>query len=387
MFHRIVTPLKTNSFFLFGGRGTGKSTFLRSYLPSEKTLWVDLLDSKEEDRLRLNPDALHHEIIQKQNQLEWVVIDEVQKLPRLLDEVHRLIESTSVKFALTGSSARKLKRGAANLLAGRAFVNHMYPLTHVEMGDAFVLKDALKFGTLPKITQLSAELERGSFLESYALTYLKEEVWAEQIVRQLDTFRRFLDVAAQANGAILNYSNIARDVGCDTKTAQSYFQILEDTLLGYFLPAYHKSVRKQQRQAPKFYFFDSGVVRALTHTLTMDLPESTYAFGRAFEHWVILEAHRLNAYYRKDFRFYYLRTKDDVEIDLIVERPGRPPALVEIKSTDRVDEWDTRNVSRFLKDMTAEGFCLSRDPVAKKIGDVHALEWREGLKALGLGAV
>jgi predicted AAA+ superfamily ATPase len=382
MFHRLITPLKTNSFFLFGARGTGKSTFLRHYLQGRFSLWIDLLDPKQEDQYRLHPGELSDQVLAAKQ--DWVVIDEIQKIPRLLDVVHQLIESTSTRFALTGSSARKLKRGSANLLAGRAFVNHLFPLTHVEMGAAFDLVNALQWGTLPKVTQLSQNVERSAFLESYALTYLKEEVWVEHIIRQLDPFRKFLEIAAQSNGKILNYSNIARDVGCDTKTVQSYFQILEDTLLGFFLPAYHVSIRKQQRQAPKFYFFDTGIVRALTRTLTLQLLPSTFAFGCAFEHWIILEAMRLNDYHKKDYRFHYLRTKDDVEVDLVVDRPGQPPALVEIKSAEHVDERDTRDVEHFLKDMKAEGFCLSRDPVAKKIGSVHALEWREGVKAMGV---
>lgn len=380
MFHRLISPLKTNSFFLFGARGTGKSTFLQHYLREQRPLWIDLLDPKQEDRYRLHPEDLQSAVLTAKH--EWVVIDEVQKIPRLLDVVHKLIESTSARFALTGSSAHKLKHGSANLLAGRAFVNHLFPLTHVEMGDNFDLVHALKWGTLPKVTQFSQDPERIAFLESYALTYLKEEIWAEHVIRQLDPFRKFLEIAAQSNGKILNYSNIARDVGCDTKTAQSYFQILEDTLLGFFLPAYHVSIRKQQRQAPKFYLFDTGVCRALNRTLTLDLLPSTFAFGCAFEHWVILEAMRLNDYYKKDFRFYYLRTKDDVEVDLIVDRPGLPPALVEIKSAEHVDDRDVREVAHFLKDLKGEGYCLSRDTVAKKIGEVHALEWREGLKAI-----
>ncbi len=384
MFHRILNPLKSNSFYLFGARGTGKSTFLQGYFQEQDPLWVDLLDPRQEERLSLHPGSLHDQIIAQKDTLKWVVIDEIQKVPRLLDVVHRLIESTSVRFALTGSSARKLKHGSANLLAGRAFVNNLFPLTHVEMGDAFDLTQALKWGTLPRVTQLTQNAERQAFLESYALVYLKEEIWAEHIIRKLDPFRKFLEIAAQSNGSILNFTNIARDVGCDTKTVQSYFQILEDTLLGFYLPAYHVSIRKQQRQSPKFYFFDTGVVRALMHTLTLDLPPSTYAFGRAFEHWVILEAMRLNDYLKKDFRFSYLRTKDDAEVDLVIERPGEKVAIVEIKSSEQVDDRDTRVVAAFLRDIDAEGFCLSRDPIAKKIGDVRALEWREGLKAIGL---
>ena len=388
MFHRLIKPLKSNSFFLFGPRGAGKTTFLRHFFDPDTTLWIDLLDPIEEDRLSLHPESLSEQIEAMMGEKEWVVLDEVQKVPRLLDVVHQRIEGGgNIKFALTGSSARKLKRGSANLLAGRAFVYNLYPLTHLEMGDAFDEISALQWGTLPKVVQLNGDEEKMAFLRAYALTYLKEEVWSEQLVRNLDPFRRFLEVAAQCNGEVVNATNIARDVGVDPKTVQSYFTILEDTLLGFLLESHHSSVRKQQIKSPKFYFFDGGVKRALDRTLTQELIPNTYGFGRAFEHFVIGEAIRLGSYLGKDYRFSYLRTKDDAEIDLLVERPGMPTALVEIKSTTRVDERSTKTVERFLKDMPkAKGFCFSRDPIAKKIGAVEALHWREGLRAIGLCA-
>jgi predicted AAA+ superfamily ATPase len=385
MFDRITIPLKTNSFFLFGARGTGKSTFLKTYFLGENVLWFDLLDPEMEDLLERHPKALVEQVAAKKGDLEWVVIDEVQKVPKLLNLVHQLIETSPVKFALTGSSARKLKRGSANLLAGRAFVNYLFPLTHVEMGEKFNLIDALHWGTLPKITQLHTDEEKSDFLRTYALTYLKQEVWAEQFIRDLDPFRKFLEIAAQTNSEVVNYTNIAKDVGADVKTVQSYFEILEDTLLGFLLEPYHRSVRKQQRKNPKFYFFDVGIKRALDRTLSQQLLPQTSVYGKAFEHFLIIEIHRLNAYLKKDFRFSYLLTKDGAEIDLIIERPGAPTALVEIKSSEHVDERDTRVVQPFLKDFEkAQAYILSRDPHPKKIGDVYALPWQEGLKEIGL---
>jgi predicted AAA+ superfamily ATPase len=385
MFHRLIKPLKSNSFFLFGARGTGKTTFLRQFFKEEKVIWIDLLDPIIEDQLTLKPESLSQQIKAKEGKIDWVVLDEVQKIPRLLDIAHHHIETSNLKFALTGSSARKLKRGAANLLAGRAFVNHLFPLTHIEMGDAFDEMTAMKFGTLPKVTQFYNDDERVAFLKAYALTYLKEEVWAEHIVRNLEPFRKFLEIAAQSNGEVINYTNIARDVGADTKTVQSYFQILEDTLIGFLLEPYYKSVRKQQRHNPKFYFFDIGVKRALDRTLTQELVPNTYGFGKLFEHLVIVEAIRLNDYKKKDYKFYYLLTKDRAEIDLIVERPGLPTALVEIKSANRIDERSTNIIERFVNDMpNTEGYCLSRDPIPKRIGSVSVLPWLEGLQAIGL---
>jgi uncharacterized protein len=385
MISRIQNPLRSNSFFLFGARGTGKSTFLRHAFADEKTLWLDLLDPEQENRYALRPGELTDQIRASLGRFDWVVIDEVQKVPKLLDVVHSAIEAYGVRFALTGSSARKLKRGSVNLLAGRAFVYHLFPLTSRELGTGFDLSTALQYGTLPGLLPFTTDDERKAFLKAYAMTYLKEEVWAEHLIRKLDPFRRFLEVAGQCNGEIVNYSNVARDIGTDHKTVCSYFEILEDTLLGFLLEPYHASVRKRQRQSPKFFLFDPGVVRALNGTLNVELAPSTYAFGRAFEHFVLLEIVRLSDYRCNDYRFYYLRTKDGAEIDLIIERPGGKLALVEIKSTDRVDERDVRELSRFLPDFPdAEAFCLSRDKVRKRIGDVHAIPWQEGLTELGL---
>lgn len=385
MFHRLSKPLKSNSFFLFGARGTGKSTFLKEFFSKENALWIDLLDPLEEDIFARDPEELKRRVLTLTNKKAWVVIDEVQKVPKLLNVVHQLIEGSEIRFALTGSSARKLKRGSANLLAGRAFVNHLFPLTHLEMKDAFDLIQALQWGTLPKITQLTSDEEKIAYLKSYALTYLKEEVWGEQVIRRLDPFRKFLEIAAQTHGEILNYSNIARDVGVDTKTIQSYFEILEDTLIGFHLPAYHRSVRKQQHQAPKFFYFDMGVKRALEGTLTQSVLPQTYGFGKAFEQFLIMEIIRLNDYLQKDYRFSYLLTKEGAEIDLIVERPGKSTALIEMKSAIHVDERDTRTIETFLDSFhKAEGFCFSQDPQQKKIGRVLALPWHEGLREIGL---
>src|SRR5690606_7834379 len=223
-----------------------------------------------------------------------VVIDEVQKIPKLLDVVHRKIDESkragrSLRFILTGSSARKLRRGAANLLAGRADVYALFPLTAEELGESFSLEDALAFGTLPSLLDRDTTASKNRYLEAYARTYLKEEIWNEHLVRKLDPFAQLLEIAAQMNGRVLNFASIGRDAGVDTKTVQSYFQILEDTLLGFFLPPYHASERKRETTNPKFYFFDTGVKRALERMLTVPVLPRTYAYGEAFEHWVILE--------------------------------------------------------------------------------------------------
>ncbi len=386
MINRIITHQKNNSFFLFGPRGTGKSTWLQQEFSKIPHLYIDLLNPDEEERLAKNPGALLAQIESLPKTCQWIVIDEVQKLPKLLDVAHLCIEKHHKLFALTGSSARKLKRGHANLLAGRAFMYHFFPLTHLELGTQLDLHQALQWGSLPKLLQLQDPQDKIRYLRTYTQTYLKEEIVAEQVIRKLDPFRMFLEIAAQQNSEILNFSNIARDVGVDTVTIQSYFQILQDTLMGFLLPPFHESIRKRQRTNPKFYFFDLGVKRALEGNIGLDLPEGNYGYGKTFEHFVILEALRLNAYFEKDYRFSYLRTKESAEIDLIVERPGAPLALLEIKSAKQVDERDIRTLRAFKGDMKqkTEAYCLSRDPIPKMIEGIHLLPWEMGLKKIGL---
>ncbi len=387
MFDRLIEQSKNNSFFLFGARGTGKSTWIEQAFAQTPHLYIDLLKPDEEERLAKNPNLLLAQVEHIKGTKSWVVIDEIQKLPKLLNLVHFCIEKHNVLFALTGSSARKLKRGASNLLAGRAFVSHLFPLTHVELASTFQLDHTLQWGSLPKIFHLPKDKDKARYLRTYAQTYLKEEIVAEQVIRKLDPFRFFLEIAAQHNGDILNFSNIAHDVGVDTMTIQSYFQILEDTLMGMLLPPFHQSIRKRQRTNPKFYFFDLGVKRALEGKLTIALDENTYGFGKTFEHFIILEAMRLATYFEKDYRFSYLRTKDDAEIDLIIERPGLPMALIEIKSKVQTDERDIRTLRAFQSDMkNTDAYCLSRDPVPKIIDGIHLLPWQHGFQELGLVA-
>ncbi len=385
MYNRLIRLPEKSSFFLFGARGSGKTHLLKAHFSSRKVLYLDLLDPETFQTLSLRPKSLVEQLEALPKVIQWVIIDEIQKIPSLLDVVHQQIELGRFKFALTGSSARKLKHGGANLLAGRAFVYHLFPLTAREIGAEFSLPRALRWGTLPRLFSLKSDEDKRDYLRSYAHTYLQEEITQEQVVRRLDPFRRFLFIAAQMSGQIVNFAKIAREAGTTVPTVQSYFQILEDTLIGFLLDSFHESVRKRQRENPKFYFFDTGVLRALGQTLSVDLPSHTYAFGTAFEHFIINEIQRLQSYGKKDFRFSYLRTKDGVEVDLIIERPGKKRALVEIKSTDRVQPDDLRALKRLAPDIVhSEAFCLSLDPVAKKIEGVRCLPWQRGLEALGL---
>ena len=387
MYKRSLSLRRSNSFILFGARGTGKSTLLRALFADVDTLWIDLLRPELEDRYARQPELLYEEIKGRQAHLEWVVIDEVQKLPRLLDTVHRCIESDEFKppgFALTGSSTRKLKHGGANLLAGRAFVKHLHPLLNSELSAAFDLDDVLNFGALPGRFTFACDEDRCDFLAAYALTYLNEEVWAEHLVQKLAPFRRFLEVAAQCNGKVVNYKKVARDVCADEKTVKRYYQILEDTLVGTLLEPHHNSLRKRLVKSPKFYFFDLGVTRALARTLRQRIVPATYAYGKAFEHFYILEVLRRNDYEQMDFRFTWLQTESGLEIDLIVERPGCPLVLLEIKSGTQLDDRDAKAL-RSLRDLF-EGcvcFVVSNDPIERETDGITFLHWTSSFVALG----
>ena len=381
MFARLLQLSKKRSFFLFGARSTGKSTILKQAFPKDQVLWCNLLKPEEEDRFLRKPETLYDMVLALPDAITHVVIDEVQKVPKLLDVVHLLMGETNKVFVMTGSSARKLKRGGANLLAGRAFVYHFFPLTFLELASAFDLQFILQWGSLPEIFQLSNEKEKSQFLQAYANTYLKEEVWDEHFVRELDPFRKFLEVAAQSNGKIVNYSNIARDVGVEDKTVASFFSLLEDTLIGFFLEPFHHSFRKRLSEKPKFYFFDTGVVRALSRRLGVSLVERTPAFGDAFEHYVILEIMRLASYFEPEYRFSYMRTPNDVEVDLIVERPGKSILFIAIKSTDEIERTDLSGFIRLSRDFgDCEAICLSRDRYMKKLDIVTAYFWQDGIK-------
>lgn len=379
MLSRLLKLPKEHSFFLFGARGTGKSTLLREKF-SDHSLWIDLLDPEEEALFSRNPSELRAQVLALPDPINYVVIDEIQKIPKLLDVVHQLIEQTNKHFIMTGSSARQLKQGGANLLAGRAFVYHLYPFAFLELKKAFDLDQALRWGLLPKVVALRHDRQRGEFLKAYAYTYLKEEIWSEQFIRKLDPFRYFLEVAAQANGKIINYANIARDVGVDDKTVKDYFSILEDTLLGFFLPSFHHSFRKRLQVKPKFYFFDTGVVRALTRQLSIPLTPQTSAYGEVFEHFIILECIKLASYHRSEFRFSYLRTKDEVEVDLVVERPGQPLLLIEIKSNPAVQSTDLRRFVRLSSDFPeAELVCFAKVGRKKSYDNLVIWPFEQGI--------
>lgn len=381
MVQRFISPSASSSFFLFGARGTGKSTFLRQQFKMKNPWFLDLLDPEIEDFYARAPKRLEQELKALKKRPDWIVIDEVQKVPRLLDMVHLLIERDGYKFVLTGSSARKLKRGGANLLAGRAFVNELFPFTSLELGKKFNLVDYLHWGGLPKIHSFTSDSDRKAYLSSYILTYLNEEIRAEQIVRKLDPFRAFLDLAGQASGKIINHKKMGNEIGVDTKTIQSYFQILEDTLLGFYLPAFHESVRKSQRQNPKFYLFDTGIKKALEGSLDQRPVERTSVFGELFESMVILEIYRLNKYFNCGFKPSYFATKSGSEVDLVLSK-NRSNHLIEIKSSRAIDETEVRSLETTASSFpNVKGiYYLSRDLKLRQIGGVICMNWQSFLK-------
>jgi predicted AAA+ superfamily ATPase len=391
MYTRLCNVLKTRSFFLFGARGTGKSSYLQHLFGSEAVIWLDLLRDRDFVRYQRDPGLLYDQALSalspKSATPRWIVIDEVQRVPKLLNEVHRVLESTEahgkILFALTGSSARKLKRGGANLLGGRALVNNLFPLTAAELGKDFDLNTTLNWGSLPYIATEQDAATRRELLDSYYATYLREEIKEEQVVRQLDPFTRFLEVAAQTSGQFVNYAAIARDCQVGEKAVARYYQILEDTLLGVMIPSFDRSIRQQQSKSPKFYLFDIGVQRALSGALDAPITPKSYGYGRAFEQFLILEIYRLNSYLRKRFKLFHLRTKDDAEIDLVIEKPGEGYILIEIKSTQNASAQHGNHVRAFSQELPkSEAWVASLDEQNRKEGDLTFLHWQAALTRL-----
>lgn len=381
MFERLIEISQKQSVFLFGARGVGKTTLLKSLPWLQNALMINLLEAKNENHLARNPDALSEIVRAQPDTQPYVIIDEIQKLPKLLDVVHDLIETTHKIFILTGSSAKKLRHGGANLLAGRALLYNLYPLTYLEVGEQFNLAHAMQYGMLPQPFALINDLEKQLFLETYVNLYLKEEVWAEKYVRDLAPFRHFLEVAAQTNGKKINIANIAQDVGVSDYTVQDYFSILEDTLIGYYLHPFQHSFRKRLSKKPKFYFFDTGVVRALTRLIEIPLMESTSAFGDVFEHFIINQCIQLASYRHRNYRFTYLATKDDAEVDLVVERPGQKILFIEIKSATIVEGRHLSTLKKLAHDFgDCEAVCFSREQYIKHVDSVVVYPWAIGVK-------
>ena len=332
---RLLQP-PDGSFFLFGPRGTGKSTWLQRVLPGAFRL--DLLDASLFLELSRDPHRLEA-LVGNRPARTWVVLDEIQKVPTLLDEVHRLMESRRWRFALCGSSARKLRRGGANLLAGRALTLSMESFSAAELGEEFNLDFALNRGLLPFVRNEPEAAE--DILAAYVNTYLKEELQAEGLIRNVPPFVRFLAVAGQINGQVVNGQNIAREASVARSTVDTYFALLTDTLVGHILPAWRPGLKVREAAQPKFYWFDPGVARAAAG-LIRD-PADRLWQGRALETLIYHELRIYNEISRKHRRICYYRTPAGVEVDFIIEtsrrRSGSVPRVVAIE-VKRAERWD-----------------------------------------------
>jgi len=340
MFSRDFNPPQAQSYFLFGPRGTGKSAFVENFY--RDALFFDLLDSAVFNELLANPRALSARIPEGFG--DWVVIDEVQKVPALLDEVHRLIEKRGLKFVLTGSSARRLRRGDVNLLAGRALTRHLHPLTAMELRDDFNWARSLKYGHLPAACTAD---NPGDFLKSYVHTYLREEIQQEGLTRNLPAFGRFMEAASFSQGAPLNISAIARDCAVSRKVVENYFSILRDTQLSHEIPVFARRAKRDLVARVKFYFFDAGVFRAIRPAGPYDSDSETG--GVALETLVLQELAARNDYGDFNYKIHYWRTRQGAEVDFVLYG-ARGVMAVEVKNTPRVRREDLKGLRLFKEE-------------------------------------
>jgi len=381
MLNRILKPSKSRSFFLFGPRQTGKSTYVRNLLRPQD-IYINLLPQRTYLAYSRNPGIFRQEILshQKRHGNDFIcVVDEIQKIPGLLDEIHDLIESEGILFILTGSSARKLRHGAANLLAGRANTYALYPLTIEELGDVFELERALQRGLLPFLWSGQCALEdEKEFLRAYTETYLKEEIQAEGIVRNIAPFARFLDIAANNDGEIVNYSNIARECGVSVKTVQEYYRILEDTFLAHRIEPWSKSIRKRLVANPRYYLFDTGITNALCHYYDS---LNTVVRGRRFEQFIILQMIAWNDYHRLGWQFFFWRTHTGVEVDLIITKEQQPFMAVEIKSSPLLGRSESHGLQEFCKEYAVPAYIVCTAERRRLLENgIQVIPWQDFFK-------
>ncbi len=365
--------IEKKSCFLFGPRSTGKTTLIQQELAAE-AFQINLLKAQYSLPLSQNPGILASLIEAQEKTL--IVIDEVQKIPELLDEVHSLIEEKSYHFLLTGSSARKLKRHHANMLGGRASQAALFPLTWYEIQQQvpFDLDRVLRYGSLPRV-YLADKPEEELF--AYVDLYLKEEVQAEALVRNLPSFTRFLKLAALASSEQINYSNIASDVGLSAKTIRDYYEILADTLLGFELPVWRSGRKRKVAATSKYYLFDCGVIHTLSGTKTIDRNSDLY--GKSFEHFLIQEVRAYQSYFRRRWELTYWRTAQGDEVDLIVD----DCMAIEIKATQKVGAKDLRGLLKIRDEANWTSLILvSHDPLDQISEGISCLNWKTFLERL-----
>lgn len=354
MYARDLQPPKT-SFFLFGPRGTGKSTWVRQHFSDALT--VNLLPPQTMLRYQRDPSLFRAEVL-AQPRHRWIVIDEVQRVPNLLDEVHYLMEEKGHKrFVLTGSSARKLKRGAANLLAGRAIVRNLFPLTTAELGGAAPIEQLVRFGAMPLSVNAHDDEMREDFLRAYVTTYLSEEVKAEALVRDLGPFSRFLTVTSLAAGQRTNIAGIARDSGISRDTARGYFEVLIDTLIGHWLPGYRPRAKVKEQALPKFYWFDPGVLHAAAGAFQQPPPADWD--GILLEHLLLHEMRSFLHYSRGKGTLGYWATPGGTEVDFVWWY-GDKIVLIEAKHATEYRREHRKGIASFLTGRKAKSFIVYR---------------------------
>jgi len=371
----VERTLDRNTVFLWGPRQTGKSTFVREQLGDKVALTFNLLDRSLLLRLLASPWEMRQEIEARALSDAVVCIDEIQKCPELLDEVHLLIEERRIRFLLTGSSARKLRRNGTNLLGGRGRDRRMHPFTYREVKDcAFTLERAMNRGMIP--SHFLSE-DPDDALESYVARYLTEEVAAEGIARNIPAFARFLQVAATTNSRLLNFTSIGSDAQVPRQTVQNYYQILRDTLLGYDLEPFRKSVRRKPIGTAKFYFFDMGVVRALRRLGA--ITPANAEFGEFFEHFILLELRAWVDYRSRRTPLHFWRSTSGFEVDFILDES----VAIEAKATERVTDRHLKGLRALAEEGSMRRLILvCREQRPRRIGNIEVLPWRQFLDQL-----
>jgi predicted AAA+ superfamily ATPase len=374
--NQILQESANESLFLWGARQTGKSTLLKKLFPN--SLWFDLLHSDVFERLQKKPSQLR-EIALASDPLKPIVIDEIQKIPALLDEIHWLIANKNFRFILSGSSPRKIIRSGANLLGGRALRYELYPLVSNEIPDFDLLK-ALNNGLLPRHYR-SANPQK--LISAYIGSYLRDEIMAEAKIRNMSSFSRFLEVAAFSNAEIVNYTNIASECGVSSPTIKEYFQILEDTLTGRFLPSFQKRPKRRVILAPKFYYFDIGIVNYLLKRGTIQM--GSEAFGNAFEHFIYQEIYAHCSYSDLNYSTAYWRTASKIEIDFVL---GDHEVAIEVKSTKMATSRHLKGLKSFSEEYTVKkSILISNDPYPRQMGEILVLPWQIFLQKLWNGEI
>ncbi|MBI4647381.1 MAG: ATP-binding protein [Bacteroidia bacterium] len=388
MLKRSVLLPENDSFFLFGPRQTGKSTLIRQFVKNTNTWELNLLHTDLFLKYLKQPYIFRKEADYqiRKNNISKIFIDEIQKVPLLLNEIQALIsEFPYIQFILTGSSARKLRHGDVNLLAGRLLQRYLFPFIFDEFQDEFILDNVLRFGSLPALYNKS-EKQKSEILNAYAQTYLREEIQAEGIIRNLGGFSRFLDIAAAQCGELVNYSSIARDAALPVRTVQSYYEILVDTLIALHMEAWHKSVRKRLTVHPKYYLFDTGITNSICGR--METRDDNILRGRLFEQWIILETFRYIHYFHQGIKIYYWRTGAGAEVDLLFERGGNILAACEIKATKQITGAHLRGLKAFNDEHpSVKLYVIAENEYPFLLNNTEILPWKIYLERLKDGSI